>query len=148
MHLTAYFSFRKSVLPLPDEALFTQAKMKKSLKRAFKTNLSTAADEEEEEEDNVDEDYFLHEKKKASESVIADETSKAPRTPRSRKSSLSVVGWFRSNQSLFRRLRETVWQHRFILSRQVWWLLRCGCGKTRNTARPSRRGEVTAKRRL
>ena len=56
--------FRKSVLPFPDEALFTQAKMKKSLKRAFKTNLSTAADEEEEEEDNVDEDYFLHEKKK------------------------------------------------------------------------------------
>ena len=38
--------FRKSVLPFPDEALFTQAKMRKVLKRAFKTNLSTAADDE------------------------------------------------------------------------------------------------------
>jgi len=57
--------FRKSVLPFPDEALFTQAKMRKSLKRAFKTNLSTAPDDDEEEEvDDEDEDYILHEKKK------------------------------------------------------------------------------------
>ena len=56
--------FRKSVLPFPDEALFTQAKMRKVLKRAFKTNLSTAADDEEEEDEEEDEDFILHEKKK------------------------------------------------------------------------------------
>ena len=56
--------FRKSVLPFPDEALFTQAKMRKVLKRAFKTNLSTAADDEEEKDEEEDEDFILHEKKK------------------------------------------------------------------------------------
>jgi U3 small nucleolar RNA-associated protein 22 len=56
--------FRKSVLPFPDEALFTQAKMRKVLKRAFKTNLSTAADDEEEEDEEEEEDFILHEKKK------------------------------------------------------------------------------------